>query len=511
MITPSEGGQVANFQPHVLYGGCAHDPNPELSCQLIVNTTLYPPLILQMGPKWEQSLSRGTQWFTFILSVVMSVWFVYNLYTGHCGWEVIFVTIIEFTKIVIEIFFEYQTPCMIYSVFGPVTPWLRYIEWLLTCPVILIHLSNLTGLDEEYSARTMELLTSDQGTICFGVTACLSRGGWIKIVMFLIGLGFGLNTFYSASRVYIEGYHQVPKGLCRNLIKYLCAMFFCSWLMFPILFLAGPEGFGYLTWSGSTIAHTFADLVSKNIWGLIAHYLQVKIREHILIHGDIRKTVEKTVAGHTFEIEGFATKDDEGAEVVEDSPLDRRASFQLISKRLERQGQDLAKTGNEEEGKGAMGEGMPMSPMAGQLGAFGGMDQNQMMQMMQMMMQQQNPQMMGGAMMGQQNPQMMGAGMMGQPQNPQIMGGGIMGQQQNPQMMGQQQSPQMMGGGMMGQTFEPHHQGMHQMHGLHLHLPSGQMSPGQLSPGQMSPGGPMYPGQQSFQGGMMSSFPGNQM
>lgn len=95
MITPSESEPVANFQPHVLYGGCAHDPNPELSCQLIVNTTLYPPLILQMGPKWEQSMSRGAQWFTFILSVVMSVWFVYNLYTGHCGWEVIFVTIIE--------------------------------------------------------------------------------------------------------------------------------------------------------------------------------------------------------------------------------------------------------------------------------------------------------------------------------------------------------------------------------------------------------------------------------
>lgn len=31
--------------------------------------------------------------------------------------------------------------------------WLRYGEWLLTCPVILIHLSNITGLGEEYSKR----------------------------------------------------------------------------------------------------------------------------------------------------------------------------------------------------------------------------------------------------------------------------------------------------------------------------------------------------------------------
>jgi bacteriorhodopsin len=43
-------------------------------------------------------------------------------------------------------------------------------------------------------------------------------------------------------------------------------MFFCSWLLFPLFFIAGPEGTGYLTWSGSTIAHTIADLLSKNIW-----------------------------------------------------------------------------------------------------------------------------------------------------------------------------------------------------------------------------------------------------
>ena len=32
------------------------------------------------------------------------------------------------------------------------------------------------------------------------------------------------------------------------------------------MFIAGPEGTGYLTWSGSTIGHTVADLLSKNIW-----------------------------------------------------------------------------------------------------------------------------------------------------------------------------------------------------------------------------------------------------
>jgi hypothetical protein len=41
--------------------------------------------------------------------------------------------------------------------------------------VILIHLSNITGLNEEYSKRTMSLLVSDIGTIVMGATAAMSR------------------------------------------------------------------------------------------------------------------------------------------------------------------------------------------------------------------------------------------------------------------------------------------------------------------------------------------------
>lgn len=55
-------------------------------------------------------------------------------------------------------------------------------------------------------------------------------------------------------------------------------VFFGSWLLFPILFLMGPEGFGHLSVYGSIIAHTAADLLSKNVWGLLAHHLHNKVR-----------------------------------------------------------------------------------------------------------------------------------------------------------------------------------------------------------------------------------------
>lgn len=43
--------------------------------------------------------------------------------------------------------------------------------------VILIHLSNITGMHEEYTKRTMTLLVTDIGTIVFGTTAALTKGG----------------------------------------------------------------------------------------------------------------------------------------------------------------------------------------------------------------------------------------------------------------------------------------------------------------------------------------------
>ena len=46
--------------------------------------------------------------------------------------------------------------------------------------MILIHLSNLTGLSNDYSKRTMGLLVSDIGNIVFGIT-CAMITGWPKV------------------------------------------------------------------------------------------------------------------------------------------------------------------------------------------------------------------------------------------------------------------------------------------------------------------------------------------
>jgi ABC-type amino acid transport system permease subunit len=110
-------------------------------------------------------------------------------------------------------------------------------NWIVA-QVILIHLSNLTGLKGEYNKRTMFLLVSDLGCIVWGASAANAKGA-AKAIFFVVAMCYSANTFYQAARVYIESFHMVPKGRCRQLVMVLAWMFFASWGLFPLAFVAG--------------------------------------------------------------------------------------------------------------------------------------------------------------------------------------------------------------------------------------------------------------------------------
>nr|AER29834.1 ChR2-EYFP-betaNphR [synthetic construct] len=266
------------------------------------------------GTNGAQTASNVLQWLAAGFSILLLMFYAYQTWKSTCGWEEIYVCAIEMVKVILEFFFEFKNPSMLYLATGHRVQWLRYAEWLLTCPVILIHLSNLTGLSNDYSRRTMGLLVSDIGTIVWGATSAMATG-YVKVIFFCLGLCYGANTFFHAAKAYIEGYHTVPKGRCRQVVTGMAWLFFVSWGMFPILFILGPEGFGVLSVYGSTVGHTIIDLMSKNCWGLLGHYLRVLIHEHILIHGDIRKTTKLNIGGTEIEVETLVEDEAEAGAV----------------------------------------------------------------------------------------------------------------------------------------------------------------------------------------------------
>ncbi|KAL6758558.1 channelopsin 1 [Haematococcus lacustris] len=264
-----------------------------------------------------------------------------------CGWEEVYVCVIELAHVLIAIFHEIESPSTLYLSTGNQVLWLRYAEWLLSCPVILIHLSNLTGMKDDYSKRTMGLLISDIGTIVFGTTAAMSPPNYLKVIFWFCGLSYGVTTFYLAAKVYIEAYHTVPKGICRKIVRFMAWDYFGSWCMFPILFVLGPEGFGHISAYGSVIAHQVLDITSKNIWSMAGHFLRVKIHEHIIVHGNITKKTKITLAGEPVEVEEYVDSNEvDPAEMdqVQDKgtqALAHRQSFLVMRNRMQQKGVEV--------------------------------------------------------------------------------------------------------------------------------------------------------------------------
>jgi len=227
-------------------------------------------------PYTETEVSGGLQWMCFMLSMILFSFYTFQYRRRTCGWEVIYISGVESIKYVLEIIWADSSPATVRLTNGTVAPWLRYAEWLLTCPTILIALSRVGTEGETYSRRTMKLLTSDQGTIILGITAALSKGP-VKVCFFFVALVYGFNTFYTAATVYLEAFRNVPEDL-KNIVKYMTFCFYTSWCMFPILFVIGPEGFGHTSPAGSSIGHTIADLLSKNLWGIFDWWLEYNIK-----------------------------------------------------------------------------------------------------------------------------------------------------------------------------------------------------------------------------------------
>ncbi|WIA30744.1 hypothetical protein OEZ86_000810 [Tetradesmus obliquus] len=233
-----------------------------------------------------------------VVGILSLAFYGAHSYLSTCGWEEVYVCVVELIKVFIEIFLEYCVPVTFYETNGNFIVWVRYAEWLLTCPVILIHLSNLTGLADDYNKRTMSLLVSDIGTIVMGVTAAIASG-YVKV-------------------------------------------FFTSWLGYPVLFVLGTEGFfGVLSPWGSVVGHCIVDLLSKNLWGFLGHHLRIHVQEHIAMHGIVRvRRVRKVLGLFELEVETFVEDDSlPGAVRSSMAGVARRKSIQKARSNLTAKGQ----------------------------------------------------------------------------------------------------------------------------------------------------------------------------
>ena len=106
------------------------------------------------GSQSEKKAVVALQFIALALAILILFFYGYSFFRATCGWEEVYVCCVELVFVSIEISHEFDSPATVYLSTGNHAYMLRYAEWLLSCPVILIHLSNLSGMKNDYSKRT---------------------------------------------------------------------------------------------------------------------------------------------------------------------------------------------------------------------------------------------------------------------------------------------------------------------------------------------------------------------
>lgn len=141
----------------------------------------------------------------------------------------------------------------------------RYVDWILTTPLIVFFLGLLAGIDRRQfgiviGLNTVVMVAGFVAATLPGVERYLLFGGgsfaFVGLVYYLFGpmTGRARNQPDGVERLYVR---------LRNLTAVL-------WSIYPLIWLLGPPGLNLLTVTISIALITYLDLVTKVGFGLIA-------------------------------------------------------------------------------------------------------------------------------------------------------------------------------------------------------------------------------------------------
>ena len=112
---------------------------------------------------------------------------------------------------------------------GREMPWLRYVGWLITCPVLLIHLGNLTGESNFNIMRLMKMLVGLQLMVVSASTATVLDSG-VRWFFYFTGWCSMLLVFSQAFDVFYEAQNIFPEKVRSEEKEAIVFLFFSLFL-----------------------------------------------------------------------------------------------------------------------------------------------------------------------------------------------------------------------------------------------------------------------------------------
>lgn len=143
------------------------------------------------------------------------------------------------------------------NVYGLDLNWLRYFEWGISTPILLVGLTML-GLDKKITIQAMILQFL---VIVTGFLAAFFPMP-MKAVFFILSSAAFLGIIYLLMRPVAEKVSERPE-IIQHLYKRLRNFTIGIWLIYPFIWIPSTEGLTVIGAETSLIAFTVLDLVAK--------------------------------------------------------------------------------------------------------------------------------------------------------------------------------------------------------------------------------------------------------
>lgn len=150
----------------------------------------------------------------------------------------------------------------------------RYIDWLLTTPLLLAYLAMLV---DPGRALFGKIIAANIVVIVAGFGAALLPGVERFAVFAVGGLAFVVLAYLLVGPLTRRSHGQRTESLFRGLRNLTVIL----WSIYPIIWLLGPSGFGLLTSLTNVLLVAYLDLITKVGFGLIALNAGAVLREQI--------------------------------------------------------------------------------------------------------------------------------------------------------------------------------------------------------------------------------------
>jgi len=141
----------------------------------------------------------------------------------------------------------------------------RYVDWLLTTPLHVVFIALIAGAGRRLIAKAAGLQAA---TIVLGFLGAILATP-LKELFFLAGSLAFVGVVYllviEANETARER-DDVTAGLYRKLRNFVIVL----WLVYPVIWLLAPTGYGFMDTETASLVITYIDVVAKVGFGLIA-------------------------------------------------------------------------------------------------------------------------------------------------------------------------------------------------------------------------------------------------